>query len=148
MAPSQAATNWVPDLKPVWSSSCPGPIKSIVVHQLKNKLAACTGSSVALHDIQQQSVSRKWNIEAQPAGIRAVAFNCKGTELVSGEADGWLKWRQVESGEETCTTKFPWPDGQSQQELPVHEVACSRSGLVAAASGRWVLVTVTHEHIS
>lgn len=67
------------------------------------------------------------------AAVSAVAFGGSGTELVTGGADGFVRWWAVSSGEQVCATQFPQTDGG---QLPITEVACSRAGFVAAASGR------------
>jgi WD40 repeat protein len=100
----------------------------------KGKVAVSTASSVYLFD-PPPSLELKKEITAGAASITATAFSSKGTDVVSGGADGFLKWWQVETGEEMCITQFPERE-QGSSELAVQEVACSKAGFVAAVSGR------------
>lgn len=126
-------TSWQPELKRTWSTSCNGAVTSIALSS-KGKIAVSTATSVYLFD-PPPSLALKKEITAGAAGITAAAFTSKGTDVVSGGADGFLKWWQVETGEETCVTQFPERD-EGSSELAVQEVACSKAGYVAAASGR------------
>jgi WD40 repeat protein len=100
----------------------------------KGKVAVSTASSVYLFDAPP-SLELKKEITAGAATITATAFSSKGTDVVSGGADGFLKWWQVETGEEMCITQFPERE-EGSSELAVQEVACSKAGYVAAVSGR------------
>lgn len=132
MAP--VSTNWQPELKRSWSARLGEQVNTIIV-STRGKVAVATRSSVFLYD-GPPSYSQKQELKGQPAGLTAVCFSSKGTDVVAGGADGFLKWWQVDSGEETCSTQFPLADSKGQQELSVPEVACSKAGYVAAASGR------------
>lgn len=135
----QMAGSWQPELKRAWSTTCDGAVKAILLSP-HGKVAAATASSVFLFD-SPPSFALKRELRGQPAGLTAAALSCKGTDVVAGGADGFLKWWQVDSGEEICSTQFPLgQDGQQSsqqaQELGIPEVACSHGGFVAAVSGR------------
>lgn len=104
----------------------------------KGKVAVSTKSSVLLFD-PPPSFALKKEIQAGGSGaITATSFTSKGTDVVSGGADGFVKWWQVETGEEVCATQFPQAEGNT--ELAVQEVSCSKAGFVAATSGRYGLL--------
>lgn len=98
----------------------------------KGKVAVSTKSSVLLFD-PPPSFALKKEISAG-SGITATSFTSKGNDVVSGGADGFLKWWQVDTGDEVCNTQFPQAEGST--DLAVQEVACSKTGFVAATSGR------------
>lgn len=131
MAP--VVQSWQPELNRSWSSTCSAPVTSIALSS-KGKVAVSTASSVYLFD-SPPSLELKKEITAGAATITATAFSSKGTDVVSGGADGFLKWWQVETGEEMCITQFPERE-EGSSELAVQEVACSTAGYVAAVSGR------------
>lgn len=130
----QSPSSWQPTLQQTWSNTCSEAVASIALSS-KGKLAVSTKSSVYLFE-PPPDLTLKKEITAGEAGITATAFSSKGTDVVSGGADGFLKWWQVETGEEVCVTQFPQAEGNS--ELAVQEVACSKAGFVAAVSGRCV----------
>lgn len=123
---------WAPDLKKTWSASSGGPVTSIALSS-KGSVAVSTASSVLLFDAPP-SLALVKEIQAGPSCITATAFSSNGTDVVSGSADGFVKWWQADSGEEVCATQFPQAEGND--ELAVQEVACSPAGFVAAVSGR------------
>lgn len=130
---------WDPELRRTWSSACDGAVRAILLSP-RGKVAAATASSVLLFDGPPKFELRR-ELRGQPAGLTAAAFSCKGTDVVSGGADGFLKWWQVDSGEELCSTQFPLGDGQQAGgDLSIPEVACSRGGFVAAVSGRLLCI--------
>lgn len=100
----------------------------------KGKVAVSTASRVLLFD-PPPSLALKKEIQAG-SGVTAASFTSKGTDVVSGGSDGFLKWWQVDTGDEVCSTQFPQAEGNT--DLAVQEVACSKAGFVAATSGRWV----------
>ncbi|GBF93927.1 hypothetical protein Rsub_06176 [Raphidocelis subcapitata] len=140
------AANWQSELKRTWSAACNGAVRAVLLSP-RGKVAAATASSIVLFDGPPSFALRR-ELHGQAAGLTAAAFSCKGTELVSGGADGFLKWWQVDSGEELCSTQFPLGDGAAPapggQQLPadpsIPEVACSKGGYVAAASGRLLCI--------
>ncbi|KIY96752.1 hypothetical protein MNEG_11211 [Monoraphidium neglectum] len=146
-------SHWEPELKRTWSAACGGDVHAILLSQ-RGKVAAATASSVFLFDGPPKFELRR-ELRGQPAGLTAAAFSCKGTDVVSGGADGFLKWWQVDSGEELCSTQFPRGDGQQAvvgaggaHDLGIPEVACSRGGFVAAVSGRLLCIFGTGgEHL-
>lgn len=85
----------------------------------------------------------KHAIQGQQAGITAATLSGKGSELIAGGADGFLKWWHL-SGEETCSTMIVPAEGGAQQQLgngavslAITAVAAAKgSNLVAVASGR------------
>ncbi|GFR48719.1 hypothetical protein Agub_g10676, partial [Astrephomene gubernaculifera] len=87
-------------------------------------------------------------IQGQQTGITAVALSGKGSELIAGGADGFLKWWHVVSGEENCSTQFPYIQrsrsesvGNGNISLAITAVASVKgTNLVAAASGRSICV--------
>lgn len=99
----------------------------------KGKVAVTTRSRVLLFE-PPPSFALKKEISAGAGDITASSFTSKGTDVVSGGADGFLKWWQVDTGDEVCSTPFPQVEGST--EVAVQEVACSKSGYVAATSGR------------
>lgn len=133
----QSPSSWQPDLKRTWTSTCSGAVTSIALSS-KGRVAVSTKSSVYLFE-PPPSLALNKEIAAGSADITATAFSSKGTDVVSGGADGFLKWWQVETGEEVCVTQFPQAEGDS--ELAVQEVACSKGGFVAAVSGRYAFTT-------
>ncbi|KAI8469816.1 MAG: hypothetical protein J3K34DRAFT_521841 [Monoraphidium minutum] len=135
-----AAAEWAPELKRAWSAACGGGAVRAILLSPRGKVAATTASSVFLFDGPPAFGLRR-ELRGQPAGLTAAAFSCKGTDIVSGGADGFLKWWQVDSGDELCSTQFPQGDGQpAAPELAIPEVACSRGGFVAAVSGRLLCI--------
>lgn len=99
----------------------------------KGRVAVSTNSRVLLFDPPPAFTPKK-EFHSGSGSITATSFTSKGTEVVSGGDDGFLKWWQVDTGDEVCATQFPQAEGNS--ELAVQEVACSSSGFVAATSGR------------
>lgn len=132
MAAAKAPASWQPELQKTWSAAAGGCVTSIALSS-KGKVAVSTKSSVLLFE-PPPSFALKKQISGGAAGITATSFTTKGNDVVSGGADGFLKWWQVDTGDEVCCTQFPQSDGSSG--LPVQEVACSPSGFVAATSGR------------
>jgi WD40 repeat protein len=126
-------SSWQPQLKCLWSTSCASTIKSVVLSS-KGKLAASTDSCIFIFD-GPPAFSCKQQLRPQGAKLTAIAFSHKGTDVVSGGADGFLKWWQIDTGAETCSTPFTTADAQPQQQLSIPEVACSRAGFIAAVSG-------------
>lgn len=127
-----ASSNWQPELKRTWSATCDGAVHTILLSQ-RGRVAVTTESTILLYD-GPPSFTLRHQLQGQSSGITAASFSCKGTDIVCGGADGFIKWWQVDSGEELCSTQFPLADGQ--QELAIPEVACSQGGFVAAVSGR------------
>lgn len=127
-----AFNSWQPELKKTWSGAINGAVTSIAISP--KYVAVGTAASLYLYD-PPPSLAFKKEITGGPAGITAIAFTSKGTDVVSGGADGFLKWWQVETGEEMCVTQFPECE-EGSTELAVQEVACSKAGFVAAVSGR------------
>jgi WD40 repeat protein len=113
----------------------------------KGAVAVSTPSSVLLFDPPPALGLRKELRAPDDSSIRATTFSCKGTDVVSGGSDGFVKWWQVDSGEEVCATQFPQAEGNS--DAAVQEVACSKAGFVAAVSGRcgaWLCAGVRSAH--
>jgi hypothetical protein len=140
-------TTWQPELKGTWSATCAGSgapppdgaaragVMAILLSP-RGRVAAATPSGVFLFDGPPSFAPRR-ELRGQHAGLTAAAFGGKGTDVVAGGADGFLKWWQVDSGEELCSTQFPLGDGQQAGAPAIPEVACSKAGFVAAVSGRW-----------
>lgn len=133
MAASKSESSWEPELKKTWSATAGAPVSSIALSS-KGQLAVRTNSSVLLFDPPPSFALKKEIQAAGSAGITATSFSSKGTDLVLGGADGFVKWCQVDTGEEVCVTPFPQAEGNTEQA--VQEVACSKAGFVAATSGR------------
>jgi WD40 repeat protein len=131
MATPKAQALWHPELKKTWSAVAGSCVTSISLSS-KGKVAVSTKGSVLLFD-PPPSFALKKEIQAG-SGITAPSFSSKGTDVVSGGSDGFLRWWQVDSGEEVCCTQFPQAEGTT--DLAVQEVACSKAGFVAATSGR------------
>jgi hypothetical protein len=121
-------------MKRTWAAPCDGPVRTILVSQ-RGRVAAATPSGLSLHEGPPGFVLRHDLRGHAPGGPAAVAFSGKGGEVVVGGADGFLKWWQVDGGAELCSTQFPAADGQAAGGAGISEVACSKSGFVAAASG-------------
>lgn len=94
-------------------------------------------------------ITIKQELKGHSAGITTATFSAKGTEIIAGGQDGFLKWWQVDNGEETCSTQFPYYHSDEQTEpvsngvgpLAISALACSKGqNLVAAASGRFVCI--------
>ena len=124
-------------MKATTISQFDGPVCSIAVSSRGGKVAAGAGTSVVVFD-GPPSYGARSELRAQAGGVTAVAFSHRGSDVVAGGADGFLKWWQVESGDETCSTLFPAEGGGPDASIP--EVSCSRDGFVAATSGRFVFV--------
>jgi hypothetical protein len=131
MATQKAQALWHPELKKTWSAVAGNCVTSICLSS-KGKVAVSTKGSVLLFD-PPPSFTLKKEIQAGSC-ITAPSFSSKGTDVVSGGSDGFLRWWQVDSGEEVCCTPFPQAEGSA--DLAVQEVACSKAGFVAATSGR------------
>lgn len=133
MPPPQMASNWQPELKRTWSARCDSAVREILLSQ-RGKVAVATAGGLHLYD-GPPGFALRHELLGQTAGVTAAAFGAKGADVVTGGADGFLKWWQVDSGEELCSTQIPL-DERQHQELAVGDVACSKAGLVAATSGR------------
>lgn len=120
------------DVKRTWSTACNSAVNAILLSQ-QDKVAVVTPTAVHLSD-GPPSFTPCHELPSPAAGLTAAAWSHKGTDLMAGSADGFLKWWQVDSGEEVCSTQFPVTEGH--QDLAISEVACSESGFVAALSGR------------
>lgn len=131
---SASSAKWQPELVLKTSAApCNGPVTSILVSSARGKVAVCAAGCLYIRE-GPPSLNQKQELTAQ-APIAAAAFSLKGTEVVTGGADGFLKWWQVETGEETCSTQFPL-EGCSSSDLSIPHVACCKAGYVAAAAGR------------
>jgi hypothetical protein len=139
------AHSWMPELKRSWQHTFESQVLGVVVSG-RGKVAVATREHIAVHDAPPGLALRK-HLASPEAEVTAVSFNLRGSEIVAGYSGGVVKWWQVESGELTCTAQFPRSDSggggdedadSSAARAPedVREVVCSRSGLVAAASGR------------
>lgn len=96
-----------------------------------------TATAVHVLDPTQGDLLVKHELSGHAAKVTAASLSFKGNDVVVGYADGFLKWWRLSSGEETCSTPFPFMQQGVSSPLAVHTVACSRgSGLVAAACGR------------
>ncbi|GBF87813.1 hypothetical protein Rsub_00524 [Raphidocelis subcapitata] len=116
------AHSWQPELKRTWAAACDGPVRAILLSQ-RGKFAAATPGGLSLHDGPPGFALRHELRGHAPGGPAAAAFSGKGADIVCGGADGFLKWWQVDSGEELCSTQFPLVDGQVAGEAGVSEVA-------------------------
>ncbi|PNH05309.1 hypothetical protein TSOC_008435, partial [Tetrabaena socialis] len=106
-------------------------------------------SSLLILDCRNGQLHLRHRIQGQLAGITACALSGKGSELIAGGADGFLKWWHVLSGDESCSTQFPIVRGRARSEsvsnssimLAITGVASVKgTNLVAAASGRSICV--------
>lgn len=135
MASPPVSAKWQSELALKTSPSrCEGPVTSILVSSARGKVAVCAGGALFVRE-GPPGLNQKQELAAQ-APITAAAFSSKGTEVVTGGADGFLKWWQVESGEETCSTQFPLEDGSTATDLAIPHLACCKAGYIAAAAGR------------
>lgn len=145
------ASSWQAELRRTWSAACGGAVRAVLLSP-RDVVAAVTASGISLFDGPPSFALRR-ELRGQAAGLTAAAFSCKGTDVVSGGADGFLKWWQVDSGEELCSTQFPLGDGAAAAAAPlapggqpqpadpaIPEVACSKGGYAAAASGRLLCI--------
>lgn len=103
-----------------------------------NGLAVLVKSNAVLViDPTQGDLLVKHELSGHSGNVTAASLSFKGNDVVVGYSDGFLKWWRLSSGEETCSTPFPFVQQGVSSPLAVHTVACSRgSGLVAAACGR------------
>jgi hypothetical protein len=129
-----ASSNWQSELKRVWASAVEGGVRSILLSP-RGKVAAATGGALVLHDGPPGFARRRELAPHGASGVAAAVFAGKaGAELVSGGGDGGLVWTAVESGEPAGAARLPLADGAAPGG--VDELAASKAGLVAAASGR------------
>lgn len=83
-----------------------------------------------------------------PSRLTAFCFTPQGNEVITGASDGFLRWWDVETGDDNCTTQFPvggCDDGDEDESAagppPISSLACCKdSDLVAVAGGRIVCI--------
>lgn len=128
------------------ASLCPGQaqIREVLVSQLGAVVLLTSSASLVILDCRNGQLQLRHRIQGQQAGITAIALSGKGSELIAGGADGFLKWWHVVTGEESCSLQFPIVHrGRSDSisngsvTLAISAVAAVKgTNLVAAASGR------------
>ncbi|EFJ42141.1 hypothetical protein VOLCADRAFT_119515, partial [Volvox carteri f. nagariensis] len=126
----------------------PAVIREVLVSPLGVVVLLTTGASFLILDCRNGQLQLRHRIQGQQAGITAVALSGKGSELIAGGADGFLKWWHVLSGDESCSTQFPIvhrsrsdPISNGAPVLAITAVASVKgANLVAAASGRSICV--------
>jgi len=130
-----------------WTTRLPHEIAELLVTPAGATVAVTNNARVQVFDgISSSTV--KHELVGQQAGISAATASSKGTELIAGGADGFLKWWQLDSGEEMASTQFLYyQDGEepvtldSRDPCDVSSVTISRgSNLVAASSGRFISI--------
>lgn len=126
----------------------PAAIREVLVSPLGVVVLLTSGDSLLILDCRNGQLQLRHRIQGQQAGITAVALSGKGSELVAGGADGFLKWWHVISGDESCSTQFPIEHrsrdsiSNGASVLAINAVASVKgTNLVAAASGRCALIS-------
>ena len=128
----------LPELQPLASLDVAGPVQQLLVSPLGVPIVVTPQQLFVLERSADGGLLVKHAIQCQQAGT-AAALSGKGSELIAGGADGFLKWHHVVSGEESCATQFPWNNngGNGAVSLAITAVAAAKgSNLVAASSGR------------
>ena len=135
-----------PQLSAAWSANCGGAVRDI---QISNDgvVAVSTDSGIRLF-VGERGFTLLQELVTSPAKLTAFKFSRGGGEVITGASDGFLKWWDVHTGEETCSTQFPVTKGgdnrgeEEEEELTgeapaISALACSTEGeLVAATGGR------------
>lgn len=120
-------------------------IREVLVSHLGVVILPTSGDALYILDCRNGQLQLRHRIQGQQAGITAVALSGKGSELIAGGADGFLKWWHVVSGEESCSTQFPIVHRNRSESISngcvslaiTAVVSVKGSNLVAAASGRY-----------
>lgn len=133
------------ELRTLAQHSGPATIREVLVSPL-GVVVLSGQSTVLVLETRSDDFRVRHQIQGQPH-ITAVALSGKGSEVIAGGSDGFLKWWHVVSGEETCSTQFQVAHRSRSESISNGSVSLAitalasvkGSNLVAAASGRYVL---------
>lgn len=92
-------------LSSIWSCDVNGTLKDIRVSP-KGVVAVGTEDTVLLY-AGAPHFGNPFQLSVAPAKLTSFVFSANGEQLITGGSDGFLKWWEVHSGEESSSTQFP-----------------------------------------
>lgn len=124
-------------LRTTWSGHADGQVKHLF-STVSSLVVVKASSKVLVLDYENSKAKREFQI--QQHDITSATISSKGSELIVGCEDGFLRWWHLETGEETCSTQVPRDtsdaDAAAASSQAVSIVSCSKKSSLAAVCGR------------
>jgi len=126
----------------VWSCSCDAPIRDIVISR-QGVVGVVAASSIYLY-AGAPSFGQPHSLSLSPARLTAYEFSADGTHFLTGDSQGFVKWWEVHTGEESSKAPFPFiknVQNGSQEDMLISSIVCHlETDLIAVAAGNTLCI--------